>query len=80
MRGHVVSISADSAARPVVASRQTREGALGLALNYIHRAFSAIDVRDATTGASYGERSSLILGHSGPRTHESDNLQSKPAL
>lgn len=58
-------VSADSAARPIVASRQTGEAALRLPLNYIDQGFSGVEVIDASTGASYGE--GFLLAYSAIR-------------
>jgi hypothetical protein len=55
-------VSAESEVRPVCDTRQTREAAIGLALNYIDQGFSAVGVRDAGTGASYGEE--FLLAYS----------------
>jgi hypothetical protein len=62
---HAFFVSAESGVDPISEPRQTEPAAIGLALDYIDRGFSAVEIRDAGNGASFFE--DFLLGYSAIR-------------
>jgi hypothetical protein len=62
---HAFFVSAESGVDPISEPRQTEPAAIGLALDYIDRGFSAVEIRDAGNGASFFEH--FLLGYSAIR-------------
>jgi hypothetical protein len=48
-------VSAESGADVVSERRQTEPAAIGLALDYVDWGFSAVEIKDASSGASFCE-------------------------
>jgi hypothetical protein len=48
-------VSAESGVDPISEPRQTEPAAIGFALDYIDRGFSALEIRDARSSASFFE-------------------------
>jgi hypothetical protein len=62
---HAFFVSAESGVDPISEPRQTEPAAIGLALDYIDRGFSAVEIRDAGSGASFFE--DFLLAYSAIR-------------
>jgi hypothetical protein len=52
-------VSAESGVDSISEPRQTEPAAIGLALDYIDRGFSAVEIRDADSGAIFCEDSTI---------------------
>jgi hypothetical protein len=58
-------VSAESGVDAVSECRQTETAAIGLALDYVDRGFSAVEIRDAGSGAGFCEE--FLLAYSAIR-------------
>jgi hypothetical protein len=58
-------VSAESGVDAVSERRQTEPAAVGLALDYIDRGFSAVEIKDSGTGAGFCEE--FLLAYSAIR-------------